>query len=253
MEPDPIYEGVVTFYNLAKHFGFIHSEGWEDIFFYLDPAQFKALSSPERIEVKNKFVRGDEICFNVRYSDKSKGPVAYNLHFIKNERSNRLKELIELHNELPGFIKKIDGNYYIKDKATYLFIPIHISKSEIALQETYENRLNKLVTYSVLKKYKNPEAWKATVTDRKFNEVYIKLKEYKDNRIVLPAKIIKMNRYGYYASLLNGTVNAFMLLNKKGSEPSSFSRGELIEVTIRSVHDSGVLIQLVEPQRNVLH
>lgn len=253
MEADPIYEGVVTFYNPAKHFGFIHSEEWGELFFFLDPAQFKALSSHERIGVKNKFVRGDEIYFNVRYSDKSKGPVACNLHFIKNERSDRLKELLELYNELPGFIKKIDNNYYIKDKATHLFIPIHISKWETDLQETYENHLNKLVTYSVLKKYKNPEVWKATVTDRKFNEAYIKLKEYEDNRIVLPAKIIKMNRYGYYASLLNGTVNAFMLFNKKGSVPSSFLMGELIEVTIRSVHDSGVLIQLVEPQRNVFH
>lgn len=247
MEAYPIYEGVVTFYNPAKHFGFIQSEAWRELFFFLDPVQFKALSSHERIEVKSKFVRGDEVYFNVRYSDKSKGPAAYNLHFIKNERSDRLKELVELYSVLPGFIKKIDGNYYIKDKATYLFIPIHISKWEIGLQETYENRLNKLVTYSILKKYKNPEAWNATITDRKFNEAYIRLKECKDNRIVLPAKIIKMNRHGYYASLLNGTVSAFMLFNKKGSVPSSFPKGEIIEVTIRSVHDSGVLIQLVGP------
>src|SRR5574343_257334 len=132
MKTTLIYKGTVTYFSQERHFGFLDTEFQEGIFFFFDTMQVKDLPKQEIRQVKSKFIRGDEVSFKLKLSDESEhGFEAYDLRFIKNDKVAQLYDLVEVNKELPGFLKRIGDDYFVKDKTTYLFIPIKVSAWEI--------------------------------------------------------------------------------------------------------------------------
>lgn len=97
------YRGIVTYFSPEKRFGFLDTEDREGIFFFVDMMQFKDLPKEEKKELKFNFIRGDEVFFKIKYSEKNEsGFEAFDLKFIKNDKVDQLYELVEVNKELAG-------------------------------------------------------------------------------------------------------------------------------------------------------
>lgn len=245
MDITSIYKGTVTYFSPERHFGFLDAEFQESIFFFVDSIQLKDLSKKERKQVKSKFVKGDEVLFKLKPSDKSETAFeAYDLQFIKNEKVAQLYELIDVDKPVSGFLKKIGDEYFVKDKTTYLFIPLMVSKWEENIEEIYEQRINKPVLYTVTSKPLKADNLKAVLCDRVYTDVYHQLNDYKENNVYISAKITGKNKDGYFAIILNDTVTTFIPFDKEGVVPTTYHKWDIVEVKIKSIYDSGVRVQL---------
>jgi cold shock CspA family protein len=239
------YRGIVTYFSPEKRFGFLDTEDREGIFFFVDMMQFKDLPKEEKKELKFNFIRGDEVFFKIKYSEKNEsGFEAFDLKFIKNDKVDQLYELVEVNKELAGYLKKIGTNYFIKDKTTYLFIPIKISAWEIGLEQIYEQRINKPVFYTILSKPKKPENLRAVLCDRVLSDSFYQLEACKEKNIPIKATITGKNKDGYFVTILSGKVSTFIPFEKDGTVPSTFNKRDEVEITIKSIYESGVRVQL---------
>lgn len=239
------YQGVITYYSKEKSFGFIDTDIKEEIFFYNDTAYLRGVSRNELKEI-HQFQIGDEVTFNVRNSSKEpSGYEAYNLQFIKNEKIQILFKLVDEKKEIPGFLKKIGNNFYVKDKETYLFIRIKISVWETCLDELYEGRINEPVYYSILKKNESIHKMNALIVDRVFSESYYILQTFKDSGLQTNAIITGKNKNGYYVTLLDNSVTAFLTFKELENKSINLTKHDKIEVTIKDVSDNHVGIKII--------
>ncbi len=93
--------------------------------------------------------KGDKVTFEYNpIVDKECG--AKEISFLKNANLDGLKSDFEKGNSLKGFLKKIDDNYYVKDRDTYIFIRLIIASYEINIKEIYEDNLNKIIDFRLV-------------------------------------------------------------------------------------------------------
>jgi cold shock CspA family protein len=236
------YQGIITYYSNEKSFGFIDTEIQEGIFFYNDTSYLRGISRKELKEI-HRFQIGDEVTFSVRNS--TRGYEAYNLQFIKNQKIETLCNLINEKKELPGFLKKIGNNFFVKDKETYLFIRIKISIWETALDKIYESRINEPVFYSVSRKHENIHKMHAYLVDRLFDESYYILQTYKDAGLQTNAIITGKNKNGYFITLLDNRVSAFLNFKELENENVNLKKHDKIKVMINDLTDARVGIKIV--------
>jgi hypothetical protein len=246
MDISKTYKGIITYYSNEKTFGFIDTEIKEGIFFYNDTSYLKGVSRKELRGIRYEFQTGDEVYFRIRNSSKEFSKYeAYDLQFIKNEKNETLFKLIDEKKELPGFLKKIGNDFYVKDKETYLFIRIKISIWETALDKIYESRINELVYYSVLKRNEKVHKMNAYLIDRLFSESYYILQTYKESGLKTDAIITGKNKDGFFITLLDNSVNAFLKVKEMKDEHVYLNKHDKIEVMIKSLPDNGVVVEIV--------
>lgn len=244
MDPNITYKGIITFYHTVKRFGFIDTQERKEIFFFLNNTEvYPKLSLKDR-KYRMKFFKGDQVSFKIKYNE-SGDLVAYDLEFISNENFDRLLSKIAQGQELLGYLKKIGDEYYIKDIDTYIFIPLSISVWEKDHEEIYDNRLNRLLSYTMLGKASSQRKLKAALTDRRFIDDYFTLKEFCRKSKIITATITGKSEKGYYANLLDDRVKAFIRFDKKHSFDPSYHKLDEVEVMVTGVHESNLTVRFV--------
>jgi cold shock CspA family protein len=188
-----MHTGYITFYHRKKKYGFIDS--WEldlqDIFFHY--ANCKK-------EYKN-IIRGDRVEFDIGKSTELLFKYeANNIAYLGNSSKENLKKSFTEQTFLKGFVKIIDGNYFVKDKESYVMIKLCISQFE-DLGGEYENNLNKRIEYKIID-YSSTGKIKAVKANRQFSSDYYLLKSQKH----FFGKTIEKIKGGYIIRLSNNIV-----------------------------------------------
>lgn len=130
--------GYISYINSTKHYGFIDSPDLDidQIFFHVNNCKKNYIH----------IYKGDKVSFEFNpFIDFESG--AKEIAFLKNASLDGLKKDFENDKTLKGFLKKIDDNYYVKDRDTYIFIRLIIASYEINLEEVYEKKLNTIIDY----------------------------------------------------------------------------------------------------------
>jgi ribosomal protein S1 len=215
--------GYVSFINRAKHYGFIDSPelNIDQIFFHSTNCKKKY----------TEIHKGDQVLFefdpNLDYETGAK-----EVSFIRNASLDHLKRDFSNNTTLKGYLKKIDGNYYVKDKETYIFIRLVIAGYETNIEEVYEKKIDSIVEYKIITFTKN----------NKIRAININ-REYLPNCKLLTigneteGQIIEITSYGFLIIIYD---------NIKGFLPNSLARksnetlevGDLINITCISTGDN---------------
>ena len=242
MNAETIYKGIVTYFSIERHFGFIDSELQEDIFFFIDTMQIRKMKKEGLALPRKVFFNGDEVYFKVRNSTKgSSGLEAFDLRYIQNEKIDEMLSLIREEKPLTGYIKKLDDGYYVKDKQTYLFIPIEISDWETGNEYVYEHRINELVNYRVERIPKHQKNIKAILPDRIFSSTYHQLLALKENRELITVRITGKRKGGYFGAFLNNTVDCFIIVKEEQDKPGALKTGDIVACRIKYINLSKVV------------
>ncbi len=247
MNAETEYKGLVTYFSIPKHFGFIDSDIQKKIFFYIDTYRIRKMNPEERKQQRKVFCKGDEVYFKVRPATKGRsGLEAYDLRYIRNEKFDLLG-LINDQQPLTGYIMKQDGWFYIKDKQTDLLIPLQISGWEINLKEVYERRINELVSWQAERIPKHLNNLKAILPDCVFNQTYFQLVALKENSELITVRITGKKKGGYFGTFLNNTVDCFIILKKEELEKKpALNIGDIVACRIKHINPVSVMTELVQ-------
>lgn len=246
MNPDTVYKGTVTFFSLERHFGFIDSEIQEDLFFFIDVTKMRKMKPEEKQGQQTSYIRGDEVYFKIKPAINGRtGIEACDLRYIRNEKVDELLGLIREQKPLTGYIKKLNSGYYIKDKQTNLFIPLHISFWEVGLEEVYESRINEPVSYIVEKIPRKLKNMKAVLPDRIMSKTYSQLVDLKENKELVSVRISDKTKDGYFGTFLNNAVTCFVLFKSIPENTPELNKGDFVACWITHINEGSVMVQLV--------
>lgn len=248
--------GFVVRYNGDRKFGFVETNDGQSYFFKYDKVGIKNQKAQGIINDIHVFCSGDEVEFQLRPSIEKEGSLeAFNLVFLKNERRDALiKESLE-KGKLLGYIKRVDNDkLFIKHVSTYVYIPLEISNWEINLQETYFDRLEALVPFTLTQTNKISKL-KARLTDVRYIDDYYELLSIKDNEISIPSIITGKNSVGLYVTILDGKYEGFVLLsqNHRPLEPQNldkYKKGEVVDVFIKNIPFNNKNLRLTKAEYN---
>jgi hypothetical protein len=248
--------GHVIRYNSDKKFGFVEANDGQSYFFKYDKVGIKNQKAQGIINDIHVFCSGDEVEFQLRPSNEKEGSVeAFNLVFLKNDRRDALiKESLE-KGKLHGYIKRVDiDKLFIKHVTTYVHIPLEISDWETNLQETYYDRLEALVSFTLTQTNKISKL-KARLTDARYIDDYYELLSIKDNEISIPSIITGKNSVGLYVTILDGKYDGFVLLsqNHRPLEPQNldkYKKGEIVDVFIKNIPFNNKNLRLTKAEYN---
>ncbi len=231
------YKGQVSSYNKKGHFGFIETEDKSSYFFFFDEAEQLQLKKMRILKEVHSFFSGDEVEFELRPSTRHVDKMeAFNITFIRNVRIQNIIDEAVAKGKLLGYLKQVKDEFFVKHVGTYMIIPVQTSSWETNFHSVYSNNLNKVVEFKLLQTAQTDKLV-AVLIERRFSEEYNKLIELFESRKPTEARITGRNSHGFFATILNDRLNAF-IHSKKGSAESQLSqirKGDLIEVTIRRI------------------
>ncbi|GHT03388.1 hypothetical protein AGMMS49525_08380 [Bacteroidia bacterium] len=198
-----IYNGVVSFYHIQKHFGFIECDN-NSYYFFIDTGDIKAKNIELRRKkikqkIKTKYNIGDEVNFKLKYVDDKKE--AYDIEYLGNAQRQLLVNEAEEKLILVGYLKKVDDNFFVKHISTYLFIPVKISKYEIDIDSVYENRINQLIQFQ-LENTKKIDNLKAVLVDRKFRYDWNQIQDLFEKQEIVSGLIKHRTKGGLIVDIL---------------------------------------------------
>lgn len=93
----------------------------------IDLSSQKELKDKNQISKTHQFAVGDVVDFKHALSPRGDRMIATNLRFKYNSDLDTLVNKANTLNEFKGYIKEVDGKYFIKEVESYLFIPLIIS------------------------------------------------------------------------------------------------------------------------------
>lgn len=183
--------GYVSRYKKIERYGFIDCPDFqlEKIFFHL-----KACNKRYR-----HVFAGDKVAFVLLPDPNVEGWYeANNVQFVDNPSLQNLRAGFDNQAVLTGFLKKIQGTYYVKDSETYILIKLSLSKYEINIEENYEAKVNQLVQYRIII-FSEINKIRAINVNRQFTENYYLLAE----GLAFDAQVVSHQKGGYKVLVLD--------------------------------------------------
>ena len=235
------YIGHISRYDKERGIGFIESVNQESYFFAFDYSAQAIRKRNGEIPRIHEFSSGDEVEFKLKKSlKKEEELIAYDVTFIKNIRRQKLVEESISRGILHGYLKKIDETYFVKHDNTYVFVKLYISNWEIDYEKIYYERIDKLVHFRMLHTHRLDKL-SAVLTDRKYCSQYTELLDLITVDEPTSAFITGKNTFGLCATLLNGSLQAFIPLYKQMpfeeiEKIQQINVGDYVDVKIKFVN-----------------
>lgn len=176
-------------------------------------------------KIKHTYRLGDEVSFRVKGANRGASLIAYDLKFLYNNELQQLINKAGVDNRFSGYLKMADDSLFIKERGSYIFFPLEISKWEKApAEEDY----NEPVEFRLLHTDKP-----GRISAELFNHDYIPefrkaINDFKHNTPV-EATVSRVSPYAVYIEMYNGKLQSKLPL-KDGAD--KLNEGDKINVRL---------------------
>jgi hypothetical protein len=232
---DQVYKGKISFINYEKHFATID---------YLHNNKQKAVNfktnAPDTGKKPHQFKLHDTVSFQLRLSDRGDKMTAYNVKFSHNESISRLIEKSTIENRFAGYLKIVDGKFFVKEVDSYILFPIQLSKWE---KEPVETAANVAISFK-LTNIDKPNAIAAELFSHNYISEYKKALQHFNNKIDIDAVVYKVSPHAVYLNLFGDKMQAKLALDEV--EKEEIKEGDIIPVTIAHLTSNRVVVKRVK-------
>jgi hypothetical protein len=232
---DQVYKGKISFINYEKHFATID---------YLHNNKQKAVNfktnAPDTGKKPHQFKLHDTVSFQLRLSDRGDKMTAYNVKFSHNESISRLIEKSTIENRFAGYLKIVDGKFFVKEVDSYILFPIQLSKWE---KEPVETAANVAISLK-LTNIEKPNAIAAELFSHNYISEYKKAQQHFNNKIDIDAIVYKVSPHAVYLNLFGDKMQAKLALDEV--EKEEIKEGDIIPVTIAHLTSNRVVVKRVK-------
>ena len=160
--------------------------------------------------------------------------IAYNLKFLYNTALEKLINKALIENRFAGYFKIVDGEMYVKERDSYIFFPLKLSKWE---KPPVESAVNEAINFKLINIDKPNIA--AELFSHSFIPEYRKAEEYFKNKKEIEAAVVKVSSYGIYLNLFGDKIQA--KIQQKSSE--EYKPGDKIKVIITYMSASRIVVE----------
>ncbi len=170
----------------------------------IDDATQQELVDKKIIKKKHHFHIGDVVNFVAKLSDRGDKMVALNIQYKYNEALDILINKAKTNNLFIGYLKEVDGKYFVKEIDSYLFLPTPMSAWQI---KPTEHDLNEQVDFT-LENTDNKEKAIAQLTNVKYiPQYYVAEKAFKQ-KITVTTNVYAIKPHGIYVNVIDDKIQA---------------------------------------------
>ena len=234
-----VFTGKVTSINHEKNYvsvAYLHNDHKRTITCRMSEKDADG-KTPEKI--KHVYRVGDEVSFQVKGVNRGTGQIAYNLKFLYNNELQKLLDKAATDNRFTGYLKRADDSLFIKERGSYIFFPLELSKWEKAPSE--EN-FNEAVEFRLLHTDKP-----GRISAELFNHQYIPefrkaIQAFKHNTPV-EAVVARVSPYAAYLEMYDGKLQT--KLSFKEGQVNELKAGDNILVRITYLGNTRIVTEIV--------
>lgn len=192
-------QGIISFVHHDKHYVTID---------YVQNGKKKSING--RLDDKDKAGKvkkhryrvGDEVKFEAKVTERGDRMTAVNLKFLYNTALEIMINKARVENRFAGFLKQVDDELYIKERDSYIFFPLRLSKWENA---PAESAFNEMISFRLVNLDK-PHALAAELFSHVFIPAYRQAMELLNNKGTTQATVSKISPFAIYVDLFDGKI-----------------------------------------------
>ena len=199
---ETIYKGTISFIHHEKQYVAID---------YVVNGRKKTINSRMDGEMENPKTRkkhhyrvGDEVNFRVKLSGRGDKMIAYHLQFLYNTALERLISKAAAENRFAGYLKAVDDVLYVKERDSYIFFPLKLSKWE---NPPAESAHNEVINFKLLNLDK-PAQMAAELFSHNYIPEYRQAMTCFQNKKIIEATVSKITPFAVYLDLFGDKVQA---------------------------------------------
>lgn len=229
---ETIYKGTISFIHHDKQYASID---------YTANGKKKSITgrideaTTGKSKGKHVFRIGDEINFQTRLSERGDKMVACNLKFLYNTALEKLISKAHIENRFAGYFKVVDGETYVKERDSYIFFPLKLSKWE---KPPAESALNETITFKLINIDKPNIA--AELFSHSFIPEYRKAEEHFKNKKEVEASVSRVSPFAVYLQLFDDKIQA--KLERTENDQNEYKAGDILKVSITYLSPSRIVV-----------
>lgn len=235
-----ILQGTVSFVNHEKKYVMIEYDvngKKKNINGIVDDKTQEEWIEKKVIKKRHLFHIGDTVNFVAKLSDRGDKMVAVNIQYLYNTALDTLLNKAKTVNKFLGYLKEVDGKYFIKEIDTYLFFPIPISPWQIkpAAEEDSE-----AIPFTLEDIEKKEKATAKLLNNSYIPEFYTAVKHQK-SKTPIEATVYNITPHGVYVNVIGEKIKAKLPVVKE----ENLKVGDKINVLIIHIGDSRIVVERV--------
>jgi len=237
-----ILQGRVSFVNHEKKYVMIEYEvngKKKAINGIVDDKTQLQLKKAGVIKKPHVFHIGDVVNFTAGLTDRGDKMVAANIQYLYNTALDVLINKAKTENNFIGYLKVVDGKYFVKEIDSYLFFPVPFSPWQI---NPTENELNEAVTFSLENLEKKDKITAKLFNNKYIPEFYTAVKLHKA-KTAIDAEVYKISPHGIYLNVVGDKIQSKLPYKENGG--GILKVGDKIKVVITYLNTSRIIVEQV--------
>ncbi len=170
---------------------------------------------------------GDRVSFIIVPSSRGDKMVADCVTFLYNNALTNMLQKAAIDNKFVGYLKVVDGKYFVKETASYISFPLLISPWEVAPPASF---LNEPVFFQ-LDNFDSAVKVTASLCKHHFTPAYNKALLYFNKQTPVTATVTAVKMYGIQVTLFD-EIEAKFKPAKTNAEISELKEGDKIQLMI---------------------
>ncbi len=240
---DKIITGSVSFVNHEKKYIAIEYEQngkKKTLNGYIDEKIPLQKGAKKTTKKKHVYHIGDTVRFELGKPGRGDKLVATNIEYLYNNALDVLVNKAKTENEFTGYLKNIEGKYFVKEMDSYLFFPTVLSPWQV---KTSENELNQAVTFE-LENLDNKEKLTASLFNQRFITEYYLAEKAFTKKEILEASVYKITPHGIYLNVFGEKIQA-KLATTAANLPKKLNIGDKARILITYLSKMKIVVEAV--------
>jgi len=201
------------------------------------------IGADKQSKIKNKvrhFHIGDTVSFKLQMSERGDRMIVNDLRFLYNNALDALINKSRTENNFIGYLKIVDGKYFVKEIDSYLFFPLPSSPWQI---KPTEKELNEAVTFSLENTDKKDKVTAKLFNNNYIPEFYAAVKMHKAKTPV-DAEVYKIGPHGIYLNVIADKIQTKLPLPEYAN--LNLKVGDKIKVLITYLSPARIIVEPVQ-------
>lgn len=231
-----VFTGKITSINHEKNYvsvAYMYSDRKKTITCRMDEKD----EDGKKEKRKHTYRVGDEVSFQVKGADRGAKVIAYNLKFLYNNELQKLLDRAHTDNRFAGYLKMVDDSFFIKERDSYIFFPLEISKWETAPKE---ESFNQAVEFRLLHTDK-PGRISAELFTHDYIPEFRKAVQLFKHETPAEAVVVRLSQYAAYINLLGDKIQSKIVLD---DSTKSLKEGDKVQVKITYLSNNRIVTVL---------
>ena len=194
------------------------------------------------IKKVHRFHVGDEVSFIIAPSARGDKMIADCLQFRYNNALNDLINKSAVEKYFVGYLKKVEGKYFVKEAGSYIFFPLILSPWE---KKPLDTNLNEPVFFK-LQNIEKADKINAVLYKSEYSPEYRHALQCFKNKTVLNTVVYKVTPHGVFVNVVGETVQAKIIRTKENDGAlEALKTGDPLKVIITYLNTSKIVVALV--------